>query len=193
MNAANLNEDGLLVSAPDSIYTFSGRFIRPLDPDPEDIFISDIAHALGNQCRWTGHVSSFYSVAEHSVHVAACVPQKLRLTALLHDASEAYLTDLARPIKKAPGLGELYHEAEARLEAAIAARFDIEDGPLSHSPIKQADEWMLWREAQCLLPGLVLPQAPEGCPMPQCWSPRMATEMFHEAFREYGGRYTYGS
>jgi len=87
------------------IETFTGRLINPLDPDPDDIFIEDIAHSLSLQCRFNGHCANFYSVAEHSVHAAKLAeilfPEKPKIAyfALLHDASEAYLCDIPRPIK----------------------------------------------------------------------------------------------
>jgi hypothetical protein len=185
---SKLNKDGLLRAAPDSIFTFSGGFMRPLDPQPEDILIEDIAHALANQCRWTGHVAEFFSVAEHSMNVAKLVPEELRLTALLHDASEAYLADLARPIKKAPGLGEVYLEVEARLEAAIAERFGIDPDPLGHKAVKQADEQALWAEAKALLPvlGEQMPEPPDSIVI-NCLRPRAAKKKFLAAFKAYGG------
>jgi hypothetical protein len=185
---SKLNKDGLLRAAPDSIFTYTGGFMRPLDPSPEDIFIEDIAHALANQCRWTGHVAEFFSVAEHSMNVAKLVPKELRLTALLHDASEAYLADLARPIKKAPGLGEVYLEVEARLEAAIAERFGIDPDPLGHKAVKQADEQALWAEAKALLPvlGEQMPEPPEGIVI-NCLRPSNAKKKFLAAFKAYGG------
>jgi uncharacterized protein len=184
-----LNEDGLRKNSPDAIFTYSGRFIRPLDPNPNDIFIEDIAHALANQCRWTGHVSRFLSVAEHSVHVSQLVPKELQLTALLHDASEAYLADLARPIKKAPGLGEIYLEIEAKLSAVIAIRFGITDDPLSHAEVKLADERVLWSEAKALLPrlGQEMPDPGEDCPTPKNWTPLIAKQVFLDFYKAYGG------
>lgn len=182
-----LNKDGLLKNTPDAIFTFSGDFIRPLDPNPADIHIADIAHALSNQCRWTGHVKTFYSVAEHCLHVAALVPDELSLNALLHDASEAYLADLARPIKKAPGLGEIYLEVEAHLMKAIGERFGISEDPLAHAEIKAADERMLWAEAKTLLPvlGAQMPDPGFDCPRPQCWTPEEVEHIFLEAFERY--------
>lgn len=83
------------------IRTYSGRYVDPLNLDPTQIDIIDIAHALSNQCRFGGHTQTFYSVAEHSVMVSVhpSIPDELRLAALLHDASEAYLVDIPTPIK----------------------------------------------------------------------------------------------
>ena len=84
------------------IGTFSGLRFWPLAPNLEKILVEDIAHALAHQCRFGGHASRFYSVAEHSVHVSQlCLPEHA-LWGLLHDASEAYLVDLPRPLKLLP-------------------------------------------------------------------------------------------
>jgi len=81
------------------IETFSGKKFYFLDPNPEDIDIIDIAHSLSMQCRFTGHAKDFYSIAEHSLIVAELCPPEYKLWGLLHDASEAYLTDVASPVK----------------------------------------------------------------------------------------------
>src|SRR5271156_4912831 len=98
---AGLNYDGETWpnSSSDSawIQTFTGKKFYPFNPKPQDIDIRDIAHALSNICRFTGHTKRFYSVAEHSRNVAKLVPAHMKLQALLHDASEAYLCDIARP------------------------------------------------------------------------------------------------
>src|SRR3990167_3312305 len=88
------------------ILTYSGTKFWPLNPRVRDVVVRDIAHALAHKCRFTGHVKRFYSVAEHSVILAnlpelAEQPCEVRLQALLHDAAEAYLPDVARPIKDA--------------------------------------------------------------------------------------------
>ncbi|MBF0612521.1 MAG: hypothetical protein HQL55_15470, partial [Magnetococcales bacterium] len=80
---------------PDNwIQTFTGRQFWPLAPVLEHIHVQDIAHALSLLCRFNGHCQKFYSVAEHSLHVATILPPELAGWGLLHDASEAYLADL---------------------------------------------------------------------------------------------------
>jgi hypothetical protein len=130
------------------IGTFSGLRFWPLDPKPEKILIADIAHALAHQCRFGGHASKFYSVAEHSVHVSQlCLPEHA-LWGLLHDASEAYLVDLPRPLKLLPEFAA-YREAERRLQRAVTVRFGLPpDQPAS---VTEADDTVLGIEAHSLL------------------------------------------
>lgn len=88
------------------IETYTGRKFYPLFPDPKAISIIDIAHALSNQCRYSGHVRDFYSVAQHSCLLATYAKKKLKappidcLQILTHDAPEGYLVDIARPVKQ---------------------------------------------------------------------------------------------
>jgi hypothetical protein len=70
----------------------------PLNPSADSVCIEDIAHALALKCRYTGHCTQFYSVAQHAVHVSEIVPTAA-LWGLMHDAAEAYLPDVAAPIK----------------------------------------------------------------------------------------------
>ena len=131
-----------------SITTFSGIRFWPLLPNPADILIADIAHALAHQCRFGGHASKFYSVAEHSVHVSRLCLHEHALLGLLHDASEAYLVDLPRQLKLLPEFAA-YREAERRLQRAVAVRFGLsEEQPAS---VTEADDTMLWIEAHSLL------------------------------------------
>jgi 5'-deoxynucleotidase YfbR-like HD superfamily hydrolase len=146
----SLNSDGLIINKEDAIWTYTDKVVTPLRPSPEMFVIEDIAHALSNQCRFTGHTREFYSVAEHSYHASYLVPEEDALTALLHDASEAYLADLARPIKKAPGLGPVYLEYEEKLMEAISERFGTKH-PLPDS-VTRADTLMLCAEINDLLP-----------------------------------------
>lgn len=135
-----------------TIATFSGRTIRPLDPNPDDIYIEDIAHALSNSCRFTGHVRAFYSVAQHSVLCSEIVPNDLALIALLHDASEAYLSDISRPIKQQPEFGEIYKKYERVLEQAIATRYGLKyPWP---DEVKKADNTLLRTEQRDLMPAI---------------------------------------
>ena len=102
----------------DSIQTYTGRKFFPVAPRAEDIEILDVAHALSMLCRYTGHTKQFYSVAQHSVLVSRIVPPQDAAWGLLHDASEAYLCDVARPIKP-------YRLLEQRLMVQVAGRFDL--------------------------------------------------------------------
>lgn len=130
------------------ILTYTGKQFWPLNPRIEDIDIVDIAHALSNICRFTGHVREFYSVGEHSLRSIFYVPEYLKLTMLLHDASEAYLCDVSRPVKHAPGM-EAYRAAEKRLQDMIGERFDIASfaDPLVH----ETDNRMLMTERRDLM------------------------------------------
>ncbi len=109
----------------DWIATFTGKRFWPLDPRPEEVCIEDIAHALSMKCRFGGHCARFYSVAEHSVYVSQAVKPDLRLAALLHDAAEAYLADIPRPVKK--DIPDWAH-IEATVDRAIAEHFRLIGG-----------------------------------------------------------------
>lgn len=137
-----------LYSGPGVIRTFTGVFIDVTNPKPEQILIEDIAHALSNQCRFGGHTLQFYSVAEHCLLVSEMVPDKHRLAALLHDASEAYLVDIPTPVKQM--LPE-YYTIEYRLMEVIAEKFGF-DFPL-HEHIADADNTILEAEWELLMTG----------------------------------------
>ncbi len=84
----------------DWMQTFTGKAFYPADPRVEDIDIIDIAHALSMECRYGGHCSHFYSVAEHCVLLCDICPDPFqRGLFLMHDAEEAYLKDIPRPLK----------------------------------------------------------------------------------------------
>jgi 5'-deoxynucleotidase YfbR-like HD superfamily hydrolase len=130
------------------LQTVSGKWVNPLDPDPEQFDIEDIARALGNLCRFGGHCRTFYSVAQHSVIVSQLVEERGGdaedvFAALMHDAAEAYLGDMPHPLKHRSALGAAFKEAERELEAAIEAHFAIKaDVP----EIKRADRALLATE-----------------------------------------------
>lgn len=119
--------------------TFSGKAVHPLDMEPSDIDIEDIAHSLSLQCRFNGHSKVFYSVSDHSAHVYRYLVREyikfgnldksedarwlpLIKWGLLHDAAEAYTKDLPRPIKT-----ELpqWKPIEEAVERVVAARFEL--------------------------------------------------------------------
>lgn len=143
------------------IQTFTGRPFSPVDPDPEDIVIEDIAHALSNLCRFAGHVRQFYSVAQHSVLVSELVersvPREFKefrarwaLLGLLHDAAEAYVVDLPSPIKHLPELAGFRH-IEHGVERAVEERFDLHTGGRGKALVKEADFVLLLTEARDLM------------------------------------------
>ena len=123
------------------IRTHTGRMFWPMDARPEEVSIEDIAHALSNCCRWAGHCESFYSVAQHSVFVSSLLPAVCSLEGLLHDATEAYLVDVPRPVKVLLGG---YVEAESRLMSVIADAFGL-IMPISKD-VKAADNLALFCE-----------------------------------------------
>lgn len=130
------------------IQTYSGHRFWPLDPEPQDVRIEDVAHALSLQSRWTGHTSSFLSVAQHSVMVSFHCDPADALWGLLHDASEAYLIDLARPVKRDPRM-TFYKEAEEKIMKAVAEHFGLAM-PIPHS-VHVADDRVLMAERRDLL------------------------------------------
>lgn len=115
-----------------SIRLASGLYVDPFDVPLADIKVSDIAHGLSMQCRFAGHVRSYYSVAEHSVYVARQLQRqhgdpRLSLFGLLHDAEEAYMPDMVRPIKLRP-------EMKPYVEAGETLRHRIWQKVLGDSP-----------------------------------------------------------
>ena len=168
------------------INLFSGMRFWPLEPDPETVCIEDIAHALSCLCRYGGHSSKFYSVAEHSVKVSKLCAPGDALWGLLHDASEAYLVDVPRPLKELPEFAA-YREAERRLQRVIAERFGIP--PEQPASVTEADDTMLWIEAHSLL-GSIEEDVIRDTPIPpemEIISPLLPVEaerLFLDRFKE---------
>lgn len=175
------------------IVTYSGEIIEPLNPNLDAINIEDIAHSLANQCRFTGHVRKFYSVAEHSVRVAKWIlfTEKEELNfgnwtpmqGLLHDASEAYLADIARPVKQQPEIGVFYKAAEERLEKTIAEKFGYD---FPYAPIvKRADQVLLRSEQRDLMPDRLRFPGEEYLDYTiYPWSPELAEAHFLTLYEE---------
>ena len=166
----------------DWFQAFSGRAFYPLDPDPYEIDIADIAHALARCCRFAGHVTRFYSVAEHSVHVSYEVADGMALEGLMHDASEAYIGDMIRPLKIAM---DAYRAAEERLERMIAEVFGLR---FPYYPdVKRADTALLMSERIALVKSPPFPWKERAEPSRQTiWalSPEEAERRFLARFRE---------
>lgn len=125
----------------------SGRYFHLTNPAASEFDIEDIAHALSNLCRYTGHCRTFYSVAEHSWRASFIVPDEYRLHALLHDAAEAFLGDVASPLK---GLVPDYRCLERQVERAVFTHFGL-PFPLP-AAVKHADLVMLATERRDLMP-----------------------------------------
>jgi len=143
-------EQSVIARIGDWMQTFLRERFYPLDPRVEDIYIEDIAHSLSNICRFGGHTREFLSVAQHCVMVSEVVRDlggstEAQLWGLLHDASEAYLGDMVRPLKR--GMPE-YKAAEMRLQEIIQKAFDIDVTEETANLVHIADEVMLVTEAR---------------------------------------------
>jgi len=168
------------------LQTYTGRQFWPLDPRASEVDIVDIAHALSNMCRFGGHCEEFYSVAQHSYLVSSICPPEDALWGLLHDASEAYLVDIPRPVK---AFLRDYKTYERDLERVIAKRFDLpSEMPES---VKRADNSLLATEARDLMKSppflwerLAEPLDSRIVP----WSPAIAEEIFLRKFHLLQGR-----
>lgn len=195
--------------------TYSGKQFWPLAPRVQDVELEDIAHALSNICRFNGHCKRFYSVAEHSLLVLGEVrrmiargkvtehPRLLKL-ALLHDAAEAYLGDIIRPVKHGlvfEFIGDdaclPFNRAEAEVRRVILAAlganaYTLEEQDLSGGhweAVCKADAVLLATEARDLMEA---PPAPwEKLPPPAeeiyigsnieyatAWAPQAAKYLF---------------
>ncbi len=131
----------------DWLQTYTGKQFWPLDPRKKDVCLEDIAHALSLLCRFGGHCREFYSVAQHSVLVAAHCPVGMRAQGLMHDATEAYLVDVPRPIKKHLGG---YSDIERGLACVIGKRFGLELADLP-AEVHEADNRALRTEQRDLM------------------------------------------
>jgi hypothetical protein len=161
------------------IYTYTGRKVTPMKLSPFDVDLLDIAHALSNICRFTGHVSQFYSVAEHCVHVSELVPYEHTLWGLLHDAAEAYIGDFNKPTKEHVSA---YNQLEEDILAnAVAPRFHLEY-PMPGT-IKEADRQMSNNEMRDLMGGTTQderwqPNVDVYIGLDHPWRPALAKHMF---------------
>lgn len=173
--------DGFDAKAP-WIQTFSGRRFNPTQPDYRSIVIQDIAHALSMQCRFSGHCRYFYSVAQHSVLVSHICDQGDALWGLMHDASEAYLVDVPRPLKQS-GKFQAYLDFEEKMQEAVCQRFGLS---IKEPPsVKVADKALLATEARDLMAPLHPDWRQPVDPLPfriEPWDPARAKVEFMDRF-----------
>lgn len=173
--------------------TFSGKKFFLFDKEGLDqIDIYDIAHSLALNCRYNGHCSRFYSVAEHSVLMSYLVPEGLELEGLLHDSTEAYLSDIVRPFKR---VMPMYQDIENTLYTRIASKYGLADK--IHAETKEVDLAICKLEAETLMMskgkgwGLdssvitnELLEEKSGYSKIPCWSPEQAEQEFLSRFYE---------
>lgn len=166
------------------ILTVSGHYFDFLNPENNVVRVTDIAHALSQVCRFAGHTREFYSVAQHSVLVSEIVSAENALIALFHDAVEAYIGDVTRPLKN---LLPEYRAVEARLQADIFRKLGLpEEIP---AEVKNADLILLATEQRDLMPehddewSLIayVDPLPDGI---SAWSPVESEEYFLERYKE---------
>jgi hypothetical protein len=164
--------------------TYTGQKFHFLDPDPDTIRIHDIAHSLSSLCRFNGHTQRFYSVAEHSYLVATLCPIRIGLHGLLHDASEAYLSDVIAPQKD---LFKGYGEMERVVQYAIYEKFKV---TTDYDTVHQIDQRMCLTEGEQLMGGTEgwgINGDPFGFEL-NCWTPIEAENNFIDAFLRYSGK-----
>jgi 5'-deoxynucleotidase YfbR-like HD superfamily hydrolase len=128
------------------IETYSGRVVDLLDPNPDDIVIEDIAHALSNICRFGGHSRVFYSVSQHSVLVSQGLPDTMKLAGLMHDSAESYLSDIPRPLKLY--LNGKYGDLEKKYMGIISRKFRFQE--IEPEEVHIADQAVLLAERRDL-------------------------------------------
>jgi hypothetical protein len=166
------------------MHTSAGKPYWPLSPRNGDVDIEVVAHALSNICRFGGHTRRFYSVAEHSWHCSFIGPDDEALERLLHDAAEAYVGDIIRPLKYSDTIRAPYAAVEALNERVVAERFGLRyPWPAS---VKRADEAVVTAEMDQLFDavdkGTMHDASVTADIKVRCWSP-------DEAYSHFMGRY----
>jgi hypothetical protein len=172
------------------ISLLSGAKFNYNKPEESDVTLQDIACALSNVCRFSGHLPRFYSVAQHLVNTSYIVPVEFAFTALMHDTAEAFTNDLPTPLKWAL---PIFKELEVKIEGAMSKKFGFEY-PYPKE-IKEADTIML------MLEKYHVKQCDEHWPMYEqytreyvepylqyvdltSWRPSIARNKFLERFKE---------
>lgn len=164
------------------IQIHNGSYFDFANPEDSQFDIEVIAHSLSNLCRFTGH-GLFYSVAQHSVHVSYLCPAEYALHGLLHDASEAFLGDIASPLK---ALLPDYKALENKVQCMIFRKFGLPE--IMPWEIKRADIKALRTEQRDVMhsndawPGLEFIEPDSARIVPH--SPNVAKQMFLERYYE---------
>jgi hypothetical protein len=172
-----------VIKLADYITTYRKIHFEILDPKKDDIDITDIAHSLSMLCRANGHVSSFYSVGQHCI---ACAQEavlrglsaKTALFCLLHDASEGYLSDITRPVKKHL---ENYLVIEKKVQDSIYEKFagSVPNGS-QKKLIDEIDDALLFHEFYALMGEKLMETEPKLIS-----SPVFETEAFAVTEKKY--------
>jgi len=168
------------------IQTISGRRFDEVNPEVSMVNIDDIAHALSMLCRFNGHGTQFYSVAEHSFHVSNEIQPDMALAGLLHDAAEAYLGDVPSPLKK--HLAD-FKAFEDQVEVVIAQAFGLDAELFKCGELKRADIQVLVDEKEALMAPSPSPW-PAGAPAAKfperimAWSPQKSRDEFLKRFHQ---------
>lgn len=147
----------------DCMNTYTGLVFEPMYMTADNIRAEDIAHALSLLCRGGGHIRHFYSVGQHSMNCASEAlargwSSRVGLACLLHDASEAYISDIIRPVKKHL---TNYLEIESMIMEAVLTHFGL--GTLTEEErrqVRQIDDEMLMYELHGLMPEIHIQSLP---------------------------------
>ena len=169
------------------VITRSGKTLNILKPQAELINIEDIAWALSNQCRFNGHTKIFYSVAEHCTYMAryfghSNFNRHTVLAALLHDAAEAYIGDITRPVKK---LWPEIEKIERRLLWVILEKYGVNVAEVDWTSIEEIDNRLGQSEMNVLVLNKLVLTLPLNFDI-QGLSAGAAREEFLRLFFRYG-------
>lgn len=176
------------LNAEASIQTASGIYFHLVEPRVDDVSILDIARALSQINRYTGHTRVAYSVAEHSVRASKLVDHSYALIALLHDAHEAYVGDMSRPLK---ALLPAYREIEQGVQRVVLEAFGLP--AWIPTQVHWADRYMLAWERRDLMLEQETPWAATAeievkyAPCLEPWGADEAMERFLDRYHELTG------
>ena len=199
-NSPNINSEGVFITdgGKDTwLQTFSGHRVSVMNPQTSQIHLGDIGYALAKQCRFNGHCDQFYSVAEHSVRGSVLAEEMCNKDAarefLMHDATEAYLGDLIRPVKR---MIPQFEDIEQGFWKAISDKFSL---PYVHSEeVHYLDNVMVTWEKRDMLPfSEEWPNLPDinhlSLPIIRAWRWEDAFDEFQTRFLELFPEYEYAS